>query len=151
KKSLAARICAEIGARLLIVDMRELLTSSSSLEFTLRSIFRESVLRPVAIHLDHFDALLEDETKARSYLRIITACVNDFSWLTFIATERAWEPAGIFKNHRLLRAEFPLPDVTTSAQLWESLAAANKVDAGDVQWAELAGKFKFTPLQIRNS
>lgn len=151
KKSLAARICADVGAQLLVVDVRELLARSSNFETALRSVFREGILHPVAIYIDNFDAMLEDEARSRSYLRVLAGCIDDFSWLTFIGTEKSWEANGTFKHHRLLKAELPAPEGIASLQTWEALARRAGLDAGSFDFAELAAKFKFTPAQMRNA
>jgi SpoVK/Ycf46/Vps4 family AAA+-type ATPase len=151
KKCLAAGICAEIGVPVLAVDLRELASRSQSFESVMRSVFREGILRPAAIYLDHFDALLEDESKSRSYLRVVAACVDEFSWLTFIGTEKAWEPAGLFKHHRLLVAELPMPDVTSRTELWKALDGQSDTDGIPINWHEVAAKFRLTPGQMKNA
>ncbi|MGH9928207.1 MAG: AAA family ATPase [Pyrinomonadaceae bacterium] len=151
KKSLAAGICDELGVSMLLVDLRVLLERSQSFEVTLRRVFREGILRPAAIYLDHFDMLLEDEAKANSFLRSLQSCVNDFSWLTFIGTEKPWEPAGLFQQHSFLALELPLPDVTARAELWQMLAGQQGISLAPAGCAELAAKFRLSPGQMRSA
>jgi SpoVK/Ycf46/Vps4 family AAA+-type ATPase len=151
RKSLAAGICAELAVLMLVVDLRELLQRSQNFENAIRTVFREGILRPAAIYLDHFDMLLEDEVKANSYLRVIADCIDDFSWLTFIGTEKAWEPAGLFRLHRFLAVELPLPNVTARAELWEVLTEQHKTGLDHVNCAELAAKFRLTPGRMNDA
>ena len=151
KKSLAAGICGELGVSMLVIDLRVLLERSQNLEVTLRRVFREGILRPAAIYLDHLDKLLEDDTKANSFLRALQNSVNDFSWLTFIGTEKPWEPAGLFQQHSFLAVELPLPDVTARAELWQMLAAKHGISLAPASCAELAAKFRLSPGQMRSA
>src|SRR5262249_31764078 len=150
RKSLAADICAEVGIPVLTVDVRDVLSRGATFESTLRSIFREGILRPAAIYLDRFEALLEDESKSATHLRAIARCVDEFSWMTFIATEKPWEPAGLFNRHRVFVAELPMPDEMERREIWQSLAMRAKESFEGVDWTELAAKFKLTPQQMRN-
>lgn len=151
RKSLAAGIGAELAVSTLVVDIRELLQRSQNFEQLLRKIFREGILRPAAIYLDNFDLLLADEAKASSYLRAVAGCIDDLSWLTFISTEKSWEPAGLFRQHRFLGVELPLPDVTTRAELWEVLAEQHQTSLSSVNCAELAAKFRLTPGRMKQA
>ena len=151
KKSLAAGICAQLHVLLLIVDVRELLERSQNVEHSLRKIFREGILRPAAIYLDQFDRVLEDEGKRDSFLRVLSSCIDDFAWLTFVGTEKSWEPAGLFQHHRFFTVELPLPDITTRAELWRVLAAEQGMDLDPASCAELSAKFRLSPGQMRNA
>ena len=151
KKSLAAGICDQLRVLMLVVDVRELLERSQQVETTLRKIFRESILRPAAIYLDHFDKLLEDEARSNSILRALVNCIDDFSWLTFIGTEKAWEPAGIFQQHRFFTVELPLPDVSARAELWRVMAEWRGINLDASSCAELAAKFRLNPGQMRSA
>jgi SpoVK/Ycf46/Vps4 family AAA+-type ATPase len=151
RKSLAGGICTQLRVLMLVVDVRELLERSQNVSGTLRKIFREGILRPAAIYLDHFDKLLEDELRSSTLLRALLSCINDFSWLTFIATDKPWEPAGLFQQHRFFAVELPLPDVTTRAELWSVLAEGQGIDLDAVSCAELAAKFRLSPGQMKNA
>lgn len=151
RKLLASEICGDLGVLLLIVDLRELLERSQNFEVTLRRVFREGILRPAAIYLDHFEDLLQEEAKANAFLRVVRSCVDDFAWLTFIGSEKPWEPAGLFGQHRFLTLEMPLPDVTARAELWRVLATQHGIDLGPSSCAELAAKFRLSPGQMKKA
>lgn len=151
KKSLALGLCAEIGVPVLMVNLREVLLRPQPFEDTMRAAFREAVLQPAAIYLEPFDQLLGDDNKAISYQQCIARLIDDFSWLTFIATEKAWEPNGLFKDHLFFSAELPVPDMIERSDLWAAFATGNGPVPPEVDWSELAAKFRLTPGQMRDA
>jgi SpoVK/Ycf46/Vps4 family AAA+-type ATPase len=151
KKSLAAGLCREIGAPLLVADLREVLLRAQSFEEALRAIFRQGILQPAAIYLENVEPLLGDDDKALSYRQSMARCLDEFSWLAFIATEKMWAPAGLFKNHFYVSIELPAPDMITRKQLWTELAAGNDLIAAEVDWDDLAAKFRLTPGQMQDA
>lgn len=152
KKTLAAALCDELGASLFVVDLRSLLTGRRDFEEALRAEMREALLRPAALYLEHFDALVAaDEQRFDERMRAVVRAVEDFSWLTFVATAGEWEPAGAFGRHRLLGVSLPAPDAGGRARLWGALADADTSFAPDVDWEELAERFRLTPGQVRDA
>ena len=151
KKTLASALCQEIGISLLIVDLKEVLLSSHGFEVIIHTIFLEGILQPLAIYLEHFDKLLEDDDKMVSYLKYISHCIDELSWLTFIGTEKAWEPAGLFKDHLFFSIELPMPEMTMRTQLWSELVDGKGTTKYRVNWSELAAKFRLTPGQMKDS
>ncbi|MBL7188289.1 MAG: ATP-binding protein [Phycisphaerae bacterium] len=148
KKTLAAGLCAEIGIPLLVVDLQKVLRGGQSFKDIMHPIFREGILRPAAIYLEHVDYLLENENQATSYLQEVADCIDEFSWLTFIATEKYWAPAGLFGEHIYVGIELPMPDMMARNQLWGELSANNGVLSEEVDFNELAVKFRLTPGQM---
>ncbi|HKQ05851.1 MAG TPA: ATP-binding protein [Blastocatellia bacterium] len=151
KKSLATAACREMNLPLLIVDMREVLLRAQPFEETLRLICREAILQPAALYLEHFDLLLGDDDKSLAHRQVIARAIEEFSWLTFIATQQAWEPDGLFKAHLFLKVELPTPGMLARAELWKSLTAERADIAPEVNCEELATKFRLTPGQIQNA
>jgi SpoVK/Ycf46/Vps4 family AAA+-type ATPase len=151
RKAMAAGICHALGVKLLDVDVAELLMRAHDFEESLRRILREGLLQPAAIFLNHFDQLLGDEPKAISIRRSLARAIDDFSWLTFIATEASWEPQGLFKDHFFARVELPAPDLKRRAELWADLTAGQEGFAPDIDWGELAVRFRLTPGQMRDA
>jgi len=151
KKALAGGICRELGVPLLGVDLREARLRASQFEEMLRRTLREGLLQPAAIYLEHFDQVLGDEPQAISEQRSVARAIDEFSWLTFIATERNWEPRGLFQDHLWLSVELPAPDLMTRVELWAALAAGQGEFAPEVDWGGLATKFRLTPGQMRDA
>jgi SpoVK/Ycf46/Vps4 family AAA+-type ATPase len=151
KKSLAGSVCHQVGVPMLVVDLKHLSERAHGFEESLRRIFREGILRSAAIYLDRFDVLLEDQAKAGALLRAVLGCVEDFSWLTFIATEKQWEPAGFFQQHHFFTVELPLPGVTARAEILEGLAQHRGINLGPTNCAELAAKFRLSPGAMQSA
>jgi SpoVK/Ycf46/Vps4 family AAA+-type ATPase len=149
RKTLAASLCRELGVPLLLVDLREIAQRFSNVGDALHRALREAVLQPCAIFVEHFDLLLAegDRGVAQSRLAQFAQCVEEYSWLTFVSTEKSWEPAGLFKDHLFLSVELPAPDVSRRAHLWEEFANHNG-SRPEVRWDEVASKFKLTPGQM---
>jgi SpoVK/Ycf46/Vps4 family AAA+-type ATPase len=151
RKSLAAGLCREVGLRLLIVDLREVLLRHQNFEEIIYQILREAVLQPGAVYLEHFDLLLGDDDKTITNRQHLIACLERFSWLTFISTEEAWEPAGLLHDHLYNSVKLPMPDMETRTKLWPVLAGSRQAFAPEVAWDELAVKFCLTPGQMRDA
>jgi SpoVK/Ycf46/Vps4 family AAA+-type ATPase len=151
KKTLAAALCGELGTRLLVVDLRRVLGGPHDFEEGLRAVMREAILRPAALFIEHFDLLADDDEKLSAHRRALADAVEDFSWLTFIATTNEWEPAGMFGEHLLLGVALPAPDAEERALLWGALADADASFAPGVEWEELAARFRLTPGQLRDA
>src|SRR6185503_11804395 len=151
RTSLAAALCGEIGATLLVVDLRELATRAQNFEDAVRRMVREALLQPAAIYLEHFDQLPGDEARVLSQRRTVARAIGDLSWLTFIGTEKTWEPGGLFDDHIFLSVELPAPDLNARAALWPAIAAELSERTEDINWGEVAARFRLTPGQMRDA
>ncbi|HEX8354849.1 MAG TPA: ATP-binding protein, partial [Pyrinomonadaceae bacterium] len=108
---------------------------------------------PAALYLEEFEALAE-RGDSDALRRDVVAALEEYSWLTFVATEKTFEPAGLFGEHHVLRHELSMPDARESARLWPELVAENgggaAVGAG-ADWEGLAAKFRLTPGQMKDA
>jgi SpoVK/Ycf46/Vps4 family AAA+-type ATPase len=147
RKTLAASLCRESGITLIVVDLRQVLLQPN-FDDAIRTIFREAVLQPGAIYVEHFDLLTANDDDVVSRRQRLIEGLQEFSWLTFLSTEKAWEPAGRLSNHLYIGVELPAPDMQERADLWPRLAGSREEFAADVSWEELAVKFRLTPGQI---
>jgi SpoVK/Ycf46/Vps4 family AAA+-type ATPase len=151
RRSLARAVCAELGVPLMIVDVRRALAGESGSAETFVRLAREAILQPAALYLEEFEALGE-RGDADALRRDVVAALEEYSWLTFVATEKTFEPAGLFGRHHVLRHELPMPDARESARLWPELAGVQggaAVEGAD--WAALAAKFRLTPGQMKDA
>ncbi|HEV2708103.1 MAG TPA: ATP-binding protein [Pyrinomonadaceae bacterium] len=152
KKSLAAALCQELDVPLLVIDLRRALAHGRDFEATIAALFREALLQPAALFLEHFDLLLaEQDERLPAYRRAVVEALEEFAWLTFVVTEKEWEPAGEFKRHLFLSVELSSPEADERGRLWRTLADERGCLAADVDWEELAGKFRLTPGQIERA
>jgi len=151
KQSLAEAICRELGTPLVVSDLEELSNGERHFEDTLRLVFREALLQPAPIYLKGFHCLLDEEGKHLSQLRILARTIKEFSWLTLLAGERTWEPAGLFDHNTVLTVELPIPDYTARSELWKAKIDGEYQLSQQVDLEELAVKFRFTSGQIRDA
>ena len=150
RKTLATALCRQLGIPLAIVDLRQVL-QQPNFEDAIRRIFREAVLQPVAVYVEHFDLLLAEDEGAISRRRQLISNVEEFSCLTFLGTEKAWEPAGLLREHVYIDIALPAPDMQGRAGLWAVLAGNREAFAADISWDELAVKFRLTPGQMSDA
>jgi len=151
RKTFAATICREAAIPLITVDLRELLVRHEDFEKGIRRVLREAVLVGAAILIDQFDLLLTEDEQARQRLQQTVAAIEEFSWVTFVSTERAWKPGGWLRAHVFVDVHFPVPDLQTRAELWPALAGDPGRFSEEINWEELAVKFRFTAGQINDA
>ncbi len=151
KQSLAEVICSELNVPIIIVDLETLLYKEQPFENSIRLVFREALLQPAAIYINNLHCLLNEEEKYKSYLKILIDTIEEFSWLTFLAGEIPWEPAGLFKGNNFIKIDFPIPDHETRSKYWKSMANGKIGFSKDVKLDELAAKFRFTAGQIKDA
>jgi SpoVK/Ycf46/Vps4 family AAA+-type ATPase len=149
KKSTAEALCREFGIPLIVADVAGMLTEQNTFEETVWRLFREALLLPAALYLENFDLLLADEEKQISHLKRLIKAFEEFSLLTFFASEKLWEPKGLFKEHYVMDVEFPLPDYSLRKTWWD--ASLNEGMEEGLETAELANKFRFSGGQIRDA
>jgi AAA+ superfamily predicted ATPase len=151
RRSLARAVCAELGVPLMFIDVRRALAAESPSAETFIRLAREAILQPAALYLEEFEALGE-RGESDTLRRDAVAALEEYSWLTFVATEKPFEPAGLFGPHHVLCHELPMPDARERAWLWPELAAENDDGAGvGADWVALAAKFRLTPGQMKDA
>lgn len=151
KKSVAEAICQEFSLPLLIIDLNRMPCEEIPFKNALQISFREAVLQPAAIYLDHFDRLLTEDQKNDNYQDMVVEAIEEYSWLTFLATEREYQSQGRFKEHFLVNTEFPYLSYEQRSNLWQSSLNGQKGYLTDVDISAIASKFRFTPGQIKDA
>jgi AAA+ superfamily predicted ATPase len=150
RRSLARTVCAQLGVPLMLVDVRRALLNAASFEETFLKLAREAILQPAALYLEDFDAL-DERGDTAALRRSAVDALEEFSWLTFISTEKPLEPAGLFGQHYFLRHELPMPDASERARLWSELAVEHDAAGACTDWTELAAKFQLTPGKMKDA
>ncbi len=151
KKLAAEAFCYDLQLPLLIADMRELLHTRDNIEQAVDLLFREALLQPAAIYLEHFDALLTEDPKDVHYHKIIMKAIEEFSMLTFLAGEKSLTLAPNFKRHTFIKLEFPLPAYSLRKCLWEVSLDNQNALFPEVNTAILANTFRFTGGKIQDA
>jgi hypothetical protein len=149
KRDVVMDVGQRLGMPIVVADMAKLMSSQLPLQELERLLGREAVLHQAALCLTHFD-LLPGEEKAngsavRCFMEELTAVIP----ILFILGRSRWQPAPPLAGCSFMVCPFFYPTVAERPALWEQLRQNQPLAAG-VDLEGLAGKFKFTPGQIRN-
>jgi SpoVK/Ycf46/Vps4 family AAA+-type ATPase len=158
KHDLALAMCRKLGCLLLHLDMEVAAGSGSSAAELLRTAFRECLLQQAMLYIDKVDCLLADDSRSRVLLKTLARLSEEFGWLTIMAGETAWTPAGLFRRAVFHSIRFTVPPVQIRQKAWQH-ALLSKIESDEKhseretgEWAgELARQFNLTPGQIREA
>jgi SpoVK/Ycf46/Vps4 family AAA+-type ATPase len=151
KRDLALGLCAQWDCPLLYVDLELLLALETDMATGLRMAFREGRLLYAALYVDHVDALLREEGKARGLLKALAHTAEAYGWLTFLAGEKPWSLQGVFDQESFCAVEIPMLDAPMRQTAWER-AMERCTPGAERAWAgPLASQFRLTPGQIRDA
>ncbi|MCX6581409.1 MAG: AAA family ATPase [Candidatus Aminicenantes bacterium] len=152
KKSMAEALCRQLRLPLMVVDTGDFsqLNNDRNPAEAITRLFRETLLQPAAIYFEAFDRLSapvqvqEEGGKAALFRKMIIGAVEEFSFLTFLAGEKEWQPQGSFQTLAFVKIRFPVPSYPLRKRLWEQLAPGINSDG-------MAAKFNFTGGQVRDA
>lgn len=150
KRTLAAALCRTLGFPLLVVNVAELLRRFAEPENATQSIFRYALLLQCPVYFDRVELLTAEDAKGTSHWQAFRRQARAMSWLTFLGTESSWKPADTFDAHTFVSVEVPAPDAAGRKGLWLELAGGLQFDP-DVDWDDIAVKFRLTPGRIQNA
>ncbi|SAL28143.1 ATP-binding protein [Caballeronia humi] len=152
RRAVAGALCHERHQPLLAVDLERLVADggtglASSPQFEL--IDREARLAGAALYWNGFDTLLAAgrESELGACLRVVSGARGP----SFLAGELPWFESGALGDARFIDVRLQRPSVPTRIELWQKAAAAQKVDAVQLDIVGVATKFRFTPGQIAES
>ena len=74
--------------------MELILAREPDVAAALRLVFREGLLWDAAIYLNHCDALLQEDVKAKAWVKTLARIADEYGQLTFMAGELPWSAAG---------------------------------------------------------
>jgi winged helix domain-containing protein/ATPase family protein associated with various cellular activities (AAA) len=160
KRALAEQVCALLGTPLLVLDLDELAGSPDLMEQLLRLALREAVLQPAVVYLEGIERLQSAAGVAddggsqrrgeRSLYAALARAIEDYSWLTFIATDRAVPRVGRWRGLAWLQVALRRPDDGELVACWDAALAGYGVSLPGADVDSLAGRFRFTPGQMRS-
>jgi hypothetical protein len=156
RRSLIAAVCQQRGLRLLRLDGGRLATLPlQALDDSLLALAREAMLQPAAPCVENVDHLLDDDNPSAQSLRALAAVLRTFAPVSFIVGQRPWSPDGLFADAVFHDIAIGLPDVVSAHRMWaEELSdtpLAPEVGGRARAAAELAGRFRLSPGQIRDA
>jgi len=160
RHTVAETTCALLETAMLRIDLDELAALSDPVEPVLRLAAREALLQPAALYLAGLDHLpgkrahLESGDEHGGRVDPVgrgplARAIEDFSWLTFLESERPIVPAGRWRDHAWLRVHLPAGDDAARVHWWSEALAEAGVGLAAAEVAALAGRFRFTPGQMR--
>jgi len=149
KRSMAAALANDLGARLLTVDVERLSgTDLPIFERIVRLMRREALLQNAVLCWKGFDALLGDEK--RGWLQVLQQQLQTHAGVSILTGEGSWEPSDLSAQCSFQRIEFARPTHLDRVQIWEAVLPMD-VRGDDVDLAALSQKFRLTGGQIRDA
>ncbi|MBT0665987.1 ATP-binding protein [Geobacter pelophilus] len=150
RSAMAKGICHDLGIPLLAVDIARMPSSESAFQEAVAAILREALLQSAGLCLDNFDLLLTDDADRRR-LSCLVEALGNVSQPAFILGNSPLKVVGMFRGAHFLSVEFPTPDLGQRKDFWSREGAKGLRVAAGVDYGALAGRFRFTPGQIRHA
>ena len=151
KKLAAEAFCHELKLPLIIVDTRILLSAEIGFQKAVNLLFREALLQPAAVYVEHLDLLITDDPKDAQYQNILIQAMEELSWVTFLAGEKSWHPNPGLEKNAFLSIELPVPSYPLRRLLWKLSLNDGYPVSPKVNVDMLANKFRFTGGQIQDA
>lgn len=151
KKRMAESVCSAIRLPLLWADMRGMLSRENDFERLMCLVFREGLMQPSAVCVDHMDDLWDKGEKTSLYITKMQDLFRKMGWVIFLSGKRPWPHFDFKEEDLFFEFEFPVPPYPIRKQYWELSLNGNHPLAEDVDLDTLAGKFRFTRSQIHNA
>ncbi len=150
KLALAEFVCFEVGLPMIIADLGKMPDDAGGFEDLISLLGREALLQQAALCLTNLDDLVEDIDQNLSKIRFILDSCQRFTRLTFLLGSKPWQIQGGLADIDYIELELPVPDEKTRQGLWRKLSENIHLASG-IDYGELAGKFRFTPGQIKDA
>lgn len=150
KKLLAGLISRDLGIPLIMADLPKILASPATVPESMQLLGREVILQQAALAIDDFEVLLDNQDKYRQELGLFFEIIRELSPITFLISDHPWKPGELANGFVFIEREFTIPTETLRKKFWENFSKSHPLNP-EVDIAGLAGKFRFTPGQIRDS
>ncbi|MEW6737066.1 MAG: ATP-binding protein, partial [Acidobacteriota bacterium] len=150
RHSLVEKISEKLKTALLLVDLEKLIESSLPFQELILVLCREALLRSSLLCLENFDCLLTPHNRSQAKLKALFEAIPASLPSIFLLGSHSWKPQEFVTRDTFIELEIPAPDYKERKALWKSLANEYKF-AEKIDFGALAGKFRFTPGQIKNA
>jgi len=151
KQTTAEALCREMGLPLLFVDVDTMVATSVPAELLVPLVFREGKLHQAALYLNHCEVLLNNEKNDQPGRDTLLEELGNYSTWIFLATQSAWQPAGIRQDRPFISLQFPIPAYSLRRQIWEQQWNGQATLGANVDFNDLANKFRLTGGQIADA
>ncbi|MEN6325584.1 MAG: ATP-binding protein [Syntrophomonas sp.] len=149
KKLQVHHFCHRFEQKLIMVDLKKVISGSTPLKESLEPVLFEAVLHRAVVCFTHLECLFDEEGNDEKIF-ILLDVFRLFKGILFLLSEVQWKPRERFKEHVYIAIPVELPQENERKTLWEHFARANDF-AGKTDWAVVSNKFDFTPGQIENA
>jgi len=151
KKTLSEALCRDLGWPLLVVQLGAIPRDRHSFPDTVRKVLREAGLRGAALFLDGYHVLHSEDEDLHGQRFALHRAVANFPGPVFLGAETHEMKLGELEQQALLRVGFAMPGHEVREILWRRFLPPPEQLTGNVDAAEIAGKFNLTGGQIRHS
>jgi hypothetical protein len=151
RAGLAAAVAGELDRPLIAADMRGALRNDECCIGTVFGLLaREARLSGAALLLENFELLFDDETRAPFRARAVAAKLATCGAPVFLASSNPWHPPPPWPDAGFVTLALGQAPYQVRLDAWRA-ELARVGTAGEVDAAELAGKFGLTPGQVRDA
>ncbi len=153
KQTAAEAICNELNIPLLVVDVKSLLAAEIPDGQSIPLVFREGMLQNAALYLNGSNLFFNiDSADGRGqYHSNILAEIEDYPHLVFLGSEKILELPHYPKNRPFITIELKPPAHPVRKQLWLQQSQNGIPISADIDFDDLANKFRLTAGQIADS
>ena len=151
KQTTAEAVCSELGVPMLYVGLNDMVLVDAPPELLVPFIFREGLLQNAALYLRGFDLLLRDEKAIKPAYQVVIKELENYPHLVFLSGENNWQPRGRLDCKSFIDIELAVPSFLARKQLWHQHWDVDLALAGDVDFSDVANKFRFSGGQIRDA
>ncbi len=140
------------GQKCLFINMKALIEARGSMQGKIQEMICEAVLNEAYLCFAGFDPFLEESNQAELY-DFISNLTRNRTYLpgaVFITSEKVWKEKNLPQCFIKVDVQVEPPNENTRLRLWKSFTGGMELEA-DLDPAELASKFRFTPGQIQNA
>ncbi|MTI85727.1 MAG: ATP-binding protein [Firmicutes bacterium] len=150
KKLQARHFSKYLNQTLLLVDLRRVLEKGQDHGELLETLGRDAVFQGAVPAFFNFQALLTDHITCSQIREDLFRFIKTFTGVFFLLADRPWKPEDITEDYHFVDIELNVPPDAERKRLWEVLAGEGGLEA-NIDWGDLAAKFRFTPGQIKNA
>jgi len=150
KTMTAHAVAHALGKRILLVDLPAFVQHRDADQF-LPGLFREARLQNALLFFDECELLFADRRRGNALMTLLLTEVERFEGLAVLATNLpgALDPA--LERRILVRVAFDTPDLEAREAIWREHLPPDAPRDGDLDIAELAGRYELTGGLIKNA
>jgi AAA+ superfamily predicted ATPase len=151
KQTTAEAICHQLETPMVCIDLNRMVAADIPIELSVQLIFREGLLQKAALYFSDSDLLFSDDREIKPGYDTMIAELESYPHWVFLAGEKYWEPRDVLHQRPFVNLEFPTPAYLARRQLWERQWNGQSPIPDDVDFSDLAGKFRLSGGQIRDT